>query len=31
VIAAFGGYAGARAGAETGAPPGGAFVAFALP
>jgi glucose dehydrogenase len=31
VIAAFGGYAGARASAETGAPPGGRFVAFALP
>jgi quinoprotein glucose dehydrogenase len=30
VIAAFGGYAGARAGAAA-APPGGAFVAFALP
>jgi quinoprotein glucose dehydrogenase len=31
VIAAFGGYAGARAGAGAAAPPGGAFVAFALP
>jgi quinoprotein glucose dehydrogenase len=31
VIAAFGGYAGTRAGAGTGAPSGGAFVAFALP
>jgi quinoprotein glucose dehydrogenase len=31
VIAAFGGYAGARAGAAGQAPSGGAFVAFALP
>ncbi|HEY8768426.1 MAG TPA: PQQ-binding-like beta-propeller repeat protein [Dehalococcoidia bacterium] len=31
VIAAFGGYGGARAGAGTGGPSGGAFVAFALP
>jgi quinoprotein glucose dehydrogenase len=31
VIAAFGGYAGDRAGAVTGAPSRGAFVAFALP
>jgi quinoprotein glucose dehydrogenase len=31
VIAAFGGYAGTRTGAGTGAPSGGAFVAFELP
>ena len=31
VIAAFGGYGGARAGVGTGGPSGGAFVAFALP
>ena len=31
VIAAFGGYGGARVGARTGGPSGGAFVAFALP
>lgn len=31
VIAAFGGYAGARAGAGAAGPSGGAFVAFALP
>jgi len=31
VIAAFGGYAGTRPGAETNGPPRGAFVAFALP
>ena len=31
VIAAFGGYAEARAGAKTDGPSGGAFVAFALP